>query len=81
MQLQYLLVGEDEQQSVSELLLRQQLGQLAVSLHEAVSVAAVDHKHHGCEGGKNDTFEPSSDGNGPFLSHCSAEIRSLKIVN
>lgn len=44
----YLFVCKDEQQGVSQLLLRQQFGQLAVSLHESVPVAAVDHKHHRC---------------------------------
>lgn len=43
-----LFVGEDEQQGVAKLLLRQQFGQLAVSLHQTVPVAAVHHKHHRC---------------------------------
>lgn len=42
----YLFVGKDEQQGVPQLLLRQQFGELAVGLHQPVSVTAVDHKHH-----------------------------------
>ncbi len=45
-QMSHLFVGEDEQQSISELFLRQQFGQFTVRLHQPVSVTAVNHKHH-----------------------------------
>ncbi len=45
-QISHLFVGEDEQQSISELFLCQQFGQFTVRLHQPVSVTAVNHKHH-----------------------------------